>query len=101
MCGAPAEDTRVASLITHAGTQPFDQFDLNNGCGRALIPGVHALVSGVNQHFRRLANDQAWAVQVRHTLRVMNGQTVFQEKLDGAFLDKFEQALLAAGVRPA
>ena len=86
---AAGEDACVASLITHAGTQPFDQFDLNDGCGRALIPGVHTLVSGVDQHFRRLAYHQAWAVQVRHTLRVMNGQTVFQEELHGAFDRRF------------
>ena len=86
---AAGEDACVASLITHAGTQPFDQLDLNNGCGRALIPGVHTLVGGVNQHFRRLAYNQAWAVQVRHALRVMNGQTVFQEELHGAFNRRF------------
>ena len=86
---AAGEDTCVAGLITHAGTQPLDQLDLNNGCGRALIPGVHTLVSGVDQHFRRLAYHQAWAVQVRHTLRVMNGQAVFQEELHGAFNRRF------------
>ena len=54
-----------------------------------MIPGVHTLVGGVNQHFRRLANHQAWAVQVRHALRVMNGQAVFQEELHGAFNRRF------------
>ena len=89
LSAAAGENTCVASLITHAGTQPFDQFDLNDGCGRALIPGVHTLVSGVNQHFCRLAYDQTWAVQVRHTLWVMNGQAVFQEELNGAFNRRF------------
>ena len=79
---AAGEDAGVARRKTDPGAQPFDQLHLDNGCRRALIPGVHALVGGVNQHFRRLANHQARAVQVRHALRVMHRQAVFQEVLD-------------------
>ncbi len=76
---AAGEHARVARRITYLLTQPFDQFDLNDGRGWALVPGVHALVSGVDQHFRRLANHQARAVQVRHALRMVNQQAVFEK----------------------
>ncbi len=76
---AASEHARVACRIAHLLTQPFDQFDLNDGRRRALIPGVHTLVGGVDQHFCRLANHQARAVQVRHALRMVNQQAVFQK----------------------
>ena len=70
LSAAAGEDAGVAPAgKLDPGAQPFDQLHLDNGCRRALIPGVHALVGGVNQHFRRLANHQARAVQVRHALR--------------------------------
>ena len=79
---AAGEDAGVACRIADPGAQPLDQLHLNDGRRRALVPGVHALVGGVDQHFRRLANHQARAVQVRHALRVMHRQAVFQEVLD-------------------
>ncbi len=80
---AAGEDTGVAWLVPQTGTQPLDQFYLDNGRRRALIPGVHALVSGVDHHFRRLAYHQAWAVEVRHTLRMVHRQAVLQEIFNG------------------
>ncbi len=65
----PLVKTPASPAENRPGAQPFDQLHLDNGCRRALIPGVHALVGGVNQHFARLANHQARAVQVRHALR--------------------------------
>ena len=73
---AAGEDAGVACRIADPGAQPLDQLHLNDGRRRALVPGVHALVGGVDQYFRRLANHQARAVQVMHR------QTVFQEVLD-------------------
>ena len=76
---AAGEYARIACRITHLLTKPFDQFDLNDRGRRALVPGVHTLVSGVDQHFRRLANHQTWAVQVRHALSMVNQQAVFEK----------------------
>ncbi|MPN51616.1 hypothetical protein SDC9_199264 [bioreactor metagenome] len=69
---AAGKHAGVARRIAHLLAQPFDQLDLNDGGGRALVPGVHALVGGVDQHFRRLANHQARAVQVRHALGMVD-----------------------------
>ena len=89
---AAGEYARIACRITHLLTKPFDQFDLNDRGRRALVPGVHTLVSGVDQHFRRLANHQTWAVQVRHALSMVNQQAVFEKvfnrTLNSGLVDK-------------
>ncbi len=72
LSAAAGEHAGVARRIAHLLAQPFDQFDLNDGGGWALVPGVHALVSGVDQHFRRLANHQARTMQVRHALGMVH-----------------------------
>lgn len=92
---AAGEYPGVAGLVTDLGAQPLDQFHFDQRGRRALIPGVHALVGGVDQHFGGLANHQARAVQVRHALRVVHRQAVFQKVLDGAL----DRRLVAQALR--
>ncbi len=79
LCTAAGEYARIACRVSNLLTQPLDQLDLNDGGRRALVPGVHTLVGGVDQHFRRLAYYQARAVQMRHALRMVNQQAVFEK----------------------
>lgn len=77
---AAGEDAGVARRKTDPGAQPFDQLHLDNGCRRALIESMLWLVALISTS--AAANHRARAVQVRHALRVMHRQAVFQEVLD-------------------